>query len=77
MFSLPSLFGLRRRRQAEADKHQDVWRVANRIFKPSAHTKPLNFGLGSGAPTIVGMGKNVESLGDVKQTLRNWGLGRQ
>ena len=51
--------------------------MANRIFRPSAMTKPLNFGLGSGEPTIVGLGRGVEGLGDVKQVLRKWGLGKQ
>jgi len=59
----------------DAVTREDIWRVANRVFRPSASTKPINFGLGSGEPTIVGLGKGVENLGDVKGTLRKWDLG--
>ena len=54
---------------------QDLYGVASDMFKPNDRSKPMNFGLGSGAPTIVGLGKNVEWLGDVRATVRAWGLG--
>ena len=59
------------------ERQQDIWRVATRILRPSSTTKPLNHGLGSGVPTIVAIGRNLERLGDVKQVLRKWDLGRR
>lgn len=46
------------------------------MLRPSSRTVPLNYGLGSGEPTIVAQGQ-VEGLGDVAATLKAWGLGRQ
>ncbi len=51
--------------------------MATRILRPSAKTKPLNHGLGSGTPTVVGIGRNLERLGDVKDVLRRWDLGKR
>jgi len=53
----------------------DVHRVATRLFRPDSRKTPLNAGIGSGEPTIVGIGKNVEGLGDVRSILRKWDLG--
>lgn len=55
---------------------EDLHRTATRVLRPSSRTTPLNYGLGSGEPTIVAQGQ-VEGLGDVKATLKAWGLGRQ
>lgn len=55
---------------------QDLHRTATRVLRPSSRTTPLNYGLGSGEPTIVAQGQ-VEGLGDVRATLKAWGLGRQ
>lgn len=55
---------------------QDLHRTATRVLRPSSRTTPLNYGLGSGEPTIVAQGQ-VEALGDVRGTLRAWGLGKQ
>jgi processing peptidase subunit alpha len=63
--------------QQNADKLQDLWRVATRILKPSADTPVLNYGLGSGEATIVAQGANLEQLGDVKSILKTWGLGKR
>ena len=52
---------------------QDLHRTASRVLRPDAMR--LNYGLGSGKPTIVAQGKNLRALGDVKRTLRKWGLG--
>jgi processing peptidase subunit alpha len=54
----------------------DLHRTATRVLRPSSRTTPLNYGLGSGEPTIVAQGQ-VEALGDVRATLKAWGLGRQ
>ncbi|GMK59112.1 hypothetical protein CspeluHIS016_0701270 [Cutaneotrichosporon spelunceum] len=54
----------------------DLHRTATRVLRPSSRTVPLNYGLGSGEPTIVAQGQ-VEALGDVRGTLRAWGLGKQ
>ncbi|KAL7423203.1 Mitochondrial-processing peptidase subunit alpha [Cryptotrichosporon argae] len=54
----------------------DLHRTATRVLRPSSTTTPLNYGLGSGLPTIVGLGQ-VERLGDVQQVVRDWALGRQ
>jgi processing peptidase subunit alpha len=51
-------------------------RTATRVLRPSSRTVPLNYGLGSGEPTIVAQGQ-IEALGDVRGTLRAWGLGKQ
>lgn len=59
----------------KADR-QDLHRTATRVLRPSSRTTPLNYGLGSGEPTIVAQGQ-VEGLGDVAATLKAWGLGRQ
>jgi processing peptidase subunit alpha len=53
-----------------------LWRTANRVLRPSFNTTPLNYGLGSGKPTIVAQGPNLEALGDVQRALRRWDLGR-
>lgn len=53
----------------------DVHRVATRLFRPDSRKTPLNAGIGSGEPTIVAIGKNVEGLGDVRSILRKWDLG--
>ncbi|WWC63158.1 uncharacterized protein I303_105758 [Kwoniella dejecticola CBS 10117] len=55
---------------------EDLWRTANRVLRPTSSTSRLNYGLGSGKPTIVAQGPNLSALGDVKRTLRErWGLG--
>ncbi|KAH8921780.1 LuxS/MPP-like metallohydrolase [Atractiella rhizophila] len=41
---------------------QDIYRVAKHVFT-------------RGEPTILGMGENVETLGDVAGTLKRWGFG--
>lgn len=51
--------------------------MANRVLKPSSKTAVVNYGLGSGEPTIVAQGPNLEALGDVKSTLRKWGIGKR
>ncbi|ORY35394.1 Metalloenzyme, LuxS/M16 peptidase-like protein [Naematelia encephala] len=61
----------------DAVTREDIYRVATRILRPSASTKPVNGGRGSGEPTIVAMGKDVHLLGDVKQVLRQWDLGKR
>lgn len=61
--------------QSPADK-QDIWRVAMRVLKPTSKSAVLNYGLGAGGPTIVAQGPNLAALGDVKSTLRKWGVGR-
>ncbi|KAK4687959.1 hypothetical protein P7C73_g2156, partial [Tremellales sp. Uapishka_1] len=55
---------------------KDLHRTATRILRPSSATVPLNYGLGSGKPTIVAQGR-MDLLGDVKTVLKDWGLGRQ
>ena len=50
--------------------------MATRIFRPSSNTKTLNHGLGSGGPTIVAIGKDLERLGDIQGILKKWDLGR-
>jgi processing peptidase subunit alpha len=45
------------------------------VLRPSSATVPLNYGMGSGQPTIVAQGQ-VEALGDVKGVLKSWGLGK-
>jgi len=55
---------------------EDLYRTANRVLKPSSKTTVLNYGLGSGEPTIVAQGTNLSALGDVKGALKRWGLGR-
>lgn len=59
---------------------KDLWRTANRVLRPnspaSATAGPLNFGLGSGRPTVVAQGPGLGALGDVMATLRRWDLGR-
>lgn len=59
-----------------AANRQDLHRTATRVLRPSSRTAPLNYGLGSGEPTIVAQGQ-VEALGDVRGTLKAWGLGKQ
>ncbi|TXT10794.1 hypothetical protein VHUM_02299 [Vanrija humicola] len=54
----------------------DLHRTATRVLRPSSRTAQINYGLGSGEPTIVGQGQ-VEALGDVRATLKAWGLGKQ
>ncbi|WVR07392.1 hypothetical protein IAU60_004433 [Kwoniella sp. DSM 27419] len=55
---------------------QDLWRTANRILRPTSTTGRLNYGLGSGRPTIVAQGPNLNALGDIKRSLKErWGLG--
>ena len=56
----------------------DLWRTANRVLRPSSSSNPstLNYGLGSGKPTIVAQGPDVGRLGDVGGVLRKWGLGK-
>lgn len=61
--------------KVDAVTKQDIHRVATRIFRPQSRTTPLNAGIGSGEPTIVGIGKNVEGLGDVRSVLKKWDLG--
>ena len=53
---------------------QDLHRTASRVLHPSSGNR-LNYGLGSGKPTIVAQGKNLSALGDVKRALQKWGLG--
>ncbi|ORX38657.1 putative Mtochondrial processing peptidase [Kockovaella imperatae] len=53
----------------------DLYRVATDMFRPKERNAKMNLGLGTGAPTIVGIGKNVEWLGNVRETVRQWGLG--
>jgi processing peptidase subunit alpha len=55
---------------------QDLWRTANRVLRPSEGISQLNYGLGSGVPTIVAQGPDLTRLGDVKRALRRWDLGR-
>jgi processing peptidase subunit alpha len=47
-----------------------------RVLKPTSKSAVLNYGLGAGVPTIVAQGPNLAALGDVKSTLRKWGVGR-
>lgn len=54
----------------------DLHRTATRVLRPSSRTVPLNYGLGSGEATIVAQGQ-IEALGDVRATIKQWGLGRQ
>jgi len=61
--------------EQQADE-KDIWRVAMRVLKPTSKSAVLNYGLGAGGPTIVAQGPNLAALGDVKSTLRKWGVGR-
>ncbi|UZJ55491.1 hypothetical protein CBS101457_004811 [Exobasidium rhododendri] len=52
----------------------NLCRVARRVFKPQESSKPLNFGLGSGQSSVVGLG-NTRGLGDVRALLAQKKLG--
>lgn len=54
---------------------EDIHRTATRVLRPADGDAPLNYGLGSGAPTIVAQGK-LEGLHDVAEVLKSWGLGK-
>lgn len=54
----------------------DIHRTASRVLRPEENpATPLNYGLGSGAPTIAAYG-NLEGLGDLQSVLKSWGLGK-
>lgn len=57
---------------------QDIHRTATRVLRPAERpTQALNYGLGSGEPTVVVQGP-LDNLGnlDLMSTLRQWGLGK-
>jgi processing peptidase subunit alpha len=49
-------------------------RTATRVLRPAESNSQLNYGLGTGEATIVAHG-NLDGLGDIKGTLKAWGLG--
>ncbi|GHJ84356.1 hypothetical protein NliqN6_0758 [Naganishia liquefaciens] len=53
----------------------DIHRTATRVLRPSEGDVPLNYGLGSGQPTIVAQGK-LDGLHDIAEVLQSWGLGK-
>ncbi|KAJ9122120.1 hypothetical protein QFC24_004347 [Naganishia onofrii] len=55
----------------------DIHRTATRVLRPSESStaQPLNYGLGSGEPTIVVQGK-LDGLHDIADVLKEWGLGK-
>lgn len=62
----------------DAVQLEDIHRTASRVLRPAEMPKQaLNFGLGSGQPTVVVQGP-LDGLGnlDVMGTLKNWGLGK-
>ncbi|KAJ9112380.1 hypothetical protein QFC19_000801 [Naganishia cerealis] len=56
---------------------EDIHRTATRVLRPSEDSKaaPVNYGLGSGQPTIVVQGK-LDGLHDIADVLKQWGLGK-
>ncbi|KAH8089319.1 putative Mtochondrial processing peptidase [Filobasidium floriforme] len=57
---------------------EDIHRTATRVLRPAERpTQALNYGLGSGEPTVVVQGP-LDNLGnlDLMSTLRQWGLGK-
>lgn len=59
----------------DAVELSDIHRTASRVLRPQENGQQLNYGLGSGQPTIVAHG-NLDGLGDLSEVLRSWGLGK-
>jgi processing peptidase subunit alpha len=53
----------------------DIHRTATRVLRPKEGDAPLNYGLGSGQPTIVAQGQ-LDGLHDIAEVLQSWGLGK-